>query len=152
MNENDINSIINNFKKMINDNNVKSTTQNNVNSGSTPSNQSINKNNVTSDSNNTISSEMINNLINSFKENDSKSNTENTNSSNNFNNLDFETILKLKSVMDVLNKKNDPRSKLLYSLKPYLRESRQKKIDQYANLLKITEVTNLFKNEKGENK
>ena len=52
--------------------------------------------------------------------------------------------------METLNKKDDPRSNLLYSLKPYLRENRQKKLDQYVNLLKITQVTNLFKNEKGD--
>ena len=66
------------------------------------------------------------------------------------NNIDFETILKLKSIMETLNKKDDPRSKLLYSLKPYLRESKQKKLDQYVNLFKITQISNLFKNNKGD--
>ena len=51
--------------------------------------------------------------------------------------------------METLNKKDDPRSNLLYSLKPYLRESKQKKLDQYVNLFKITQITQLFKNEKG---
>ena len=65
-------------------------------------------------------------------------------------NIDFDTVLKIKSIMETLNKKDDPRSNLLYSLKPYLRETRQKKLDQYVNLFKITEVTNLFKNDKGD--
>ena len=47
-----------------------------------------------------------------------------------------------------MNNKNDPRSNLLYSLKPYLREERKDKLDQYANLLKISQVTGLFKNKK----
>ena len=64
-------------------------------------------------------------------------------------NTPFETILKLKSIMETLNKKDDPRSNLLYSLKPYLRESKQKKLDQYVNLFKIAQISNLFKNEKG---
>ena len=67
-----------------------------------------------------------------------------------FENIDFDTVLKIKSIMETLNKKDDPRSNLLYSLKPYLRETRQKKLDQYVNLFKITEVTNLFKNDKGD--
>ena len=68
---------------------------------------------------------------------------------NSFNNIDFETILKMKSMIDDLNKKDDPRSNLLYSLKPYLRKTRQEKIDQYINLFKISKITNLLKNEKG---
>ena len=51
-------------------------------------------------------------------------------------------------IMETFNKKDDPRSNLLYSLKPYLRETRQKKLDQYVNLFKITQVSNLFKKEK----
>ena len=65
-------------------------------------------------------------------------------------NIDMETILKIKSIMENLNKKDDPRANLLYSLKPYLRESRQKKVDQYVNIFKIAQITNLFKNEKGD--
>ena len=70
--------------------------------------------------------------------------------SNNSSSLDFDTILKIKSIMEALNNKNDPRSNLLYSLKPYLRKSKQAKLDQYVNIMKISQVTNLFKNEKGE--
>ena len=81
----------------------------------------------------------------------SQNNTNDNNTTNNSeNSIDFETILKIKSIMEALNNKNDPRTNLLYSLKPYLRSSKRSKLDQYANLLKITQVTNLFKNEKGE--
>ena len=59
-------------------------------------------------------------------------------------NIDFETILKMKSMMETLNNSNDQDSKLLYSLKPYLRKSRQAKLDQYINILKITQVSKLF--------
>lgn len=72
-----------------------------------------------------------------------------SNDSSSFN-MDFDTIFKMKSIMETFNKKDDPRSNLLHSLKPYLRETRKKKIDQYVNLFKITQVTNLFKNEKGD--
>ena len=113
-----------------------------------------------------ISPEMITNLLNNFKESSSESkssnnnsnesslgsNSSNNNSDESSTNIDFDTILKIKSIMDNLNKKDDPRAKLLYSLKPYLRESRKKKIDQYVNLLKIANISNLFKNEKGDAK
>ena len=121
------------------------------------------------DNNINISPEMINNIMNMLKNhsdtntNDNQqsnnqdtifsqlnSNTENN--SNNSSNIDYETIIKIKSIMETLNKKNDPRSNLLYSLKPYLRKGKQDKIDQYANLLKIAQVSNLLKNEKGDQK
>lgn len=67
-----------------------------------------------------------------------------------FNNIDMNTILKMKSVMEKMNSKNDPRSNLLNSLKPYLRESRKEKIDQYANLLNFAKIAELFKNDNKE--
>ncbi len=121
-----------------------------------------------SSSNINITPDMINNIVNMLKNNTTTANkasfkndsfehissndsVNSDNNSENFsNNIDFETILKIKSIMENLNKKDDPRSNLLYSLKPYLRETRQKKLDQYVNLLKITQVTNLFKNDKGD--
>lgn len=50
-------------------------------------------------------------------------------------------IMKLKSVMDAMNsKKDDPRSNLLRSLKPYLKDSRKNKVDQYIQLFNMTNV------------
>ena len=75
-------------------------------------------------------------------------------SSNNafdFSNIDMNTILKMKSVMEKMNNKNDPRSNLLYSLKPYLREGRKEKLDQYANLLNVAKIAELLKNDNKEN-
>lgn len=101
-----------------------------------------------------ITPEMISNLVNMLKSESSSNTTNSTYESqtnnNSTNNIDIETILKIKSIIENLNKKDDPRSNLLYSLKPYLRESRQKKLEQYVNLLKITQITNLFKSEKGD--
>lgn len=114
-----------------------------------------------------ITPDMINNLAGMLKNSNffndagskedsdksSQSSTTNNEPNNDFaSSIDFETIMKIKSIMETLNKNDDPRSNLLYSLKPYLRESRQKKLDQYVNLFKITKVTSLFKNEKGDGK
>ena len=61
-----------------------------------------------------------------------------------YNNFDFETILKMKSIIDKMNVKDDPRSNLLLSLKPYLKESRKSKIDLYIQLMNISRVMEVF--------
>ena len=91
-------------------------------------------------------------LLSSFISNSNSDSSSNSNTSDNASSIDLETIMKIKSIIETLNTKNDPRSNLLYSLKPYLRKSKQSKLDQYANLLKITQMTDLSKNEKGESK
>ena len=112
-----------------------------------------------------ISPEMIQNFSSMMQNNtsssskffsDSNSQSNNSNSNNNqsgfdFNNIDMNTILKLKSVMEKMNKKNDPRANLLYSLKPYLREEKKEKLDQYANLLNVANIVEALKNENKEN-
>lgn len=85
----------------------------------------------------------------------STSSSSSTNQSTNSNGLDIETIMKIKSIMDLMNKKDDPNSKLLNSLKPYLRKSKQEKLDQYINILRISQITQLFNNNsksKGDSK
>lgn len=107
-----------------------------------------------------ISPEMIQNfssMMSQNKQNNSEnnSNTQNNTSSNNtnfdFSQIDMNTILKMKSVMEKLNNSNDPRSNLLYSLKPYLREEKKGKLDQYANLLNVAKIADLFKDTNKEN-
>ncbi len=96
------------------------------------------------------------NSNNSQNLNNTATNTNNFNSSNTNNNFDFSkidmnTILKMKSIMEKLNDSNDPRSNLLYSLKPYLREEKKEKLDQYANLLNVAKIADLLKNDNKEN-
>lgn len=98
-----------------------------------------------------ISPDMINNLMNMLNNNSSDNNESSSNTSTN--NIDFETILKMKSVMDRLNNNNnDPRANLLLSLKPYLKDSRKEKLDQYIQLLKISKVLDIFPFSGGETK
>lgn len=61
-----------------------------------------------------------------------------------FGNIDFETIMKMKSIIDKMNIKDDPRSNLLESLKPYLKESRKNKVDQYIQLMNLSRVMDVF--------
>ena len=102
-----------------------------------------------------IPPEMIQNFSTMMGQNVNNSNQNSNNSTNNnnfdFSNIDMNTIMKMTSVMNSLNNSNDPRSNLLQSLKPYMRESRKDKVDQYANLLNIAKVAELFKNDKENN-
>lgn len=98
----------------------------------------------------------IKSMISSFSSssNSSKTNQDDTiknkqqsddTSSDNFN-IDFDTMLKMKSIIDSMNKQqNDPRANLLRSLKPYLKPSRKEKVEQYIKLFsmgKVFEVLN----------
>lgn len=118
-----------------------------------------------------ISPDMIDNLVNMLKNSNHINNTDEnmpfqndsnykenlggncesntSDSSVNFNNIDIETIMKIKSIIESLNTSSNQDSQLLYSLKPYLRKSRQRKLDQYINILKISQVSKLF-NQKGD--
>lgn len=94
------------------------------------------------------------NNSNSSNSQNSSGNTNNTNGSNSqsfdFGGIDMNTILKMKSVMEKMNNSNDPRANLLSSLKPYLRDGKKEKLDQYATLLKMANVAELMKNDKKE--
>ena len=100
-----------------------------------------------------IPPEMMQNFSSMMK-NNSKDDNSKGNSENNFdfNNIDMATVMKMKSVREKMNNKNDPRSNLLYSLKPYLREQKQEKLDQYANLMNVAKIAELLKNDNKENK
>ena len=55
--------------------------------------------------------------------------------------------------MDKMNqKKDDPRSNLLLSLKPYLKPSRKQKVDQYIQLFSMTEILEALNSTGGEKK
>lgn len=120
---------------------------------------------------NNISPDMVNNLFNMLKNsnnsqnNNSDTNFENTSNdqySNNFSNsssassnsngIDIETIMKMKSIIDKMNVKDDPRSNLLQSLKPYLKDSRRAKVDQYIQLMNMSKVMEIFPFMGGDNK
>ena len=84
--------------------------------------------------------DMLANFSNMMNNNSSTSNngqTDNSQSSANsgnfdFSNIDINTIMKMKNVMEKMNNKNDPRSNLLASLKPYLRNEKK---DNYTSLV-----------------
>lgn len=112
---------------------------------------------------NNISPDMVNNLFTMFNSSNNGNNQNtNTNSSDNSSNqdyntstnnqnnpfgnsgIDFETIMRMKTIIDKMNTKDDPRSNLLQSLKPYLKDSRKSKIDQYIQLMNMSKVMDVF--------
>lgn len=97
-------------------------------------------------------SSMMNNQNNS-SDNNSNNKTASNNSNQNsfdFSNIDINTIMKMKNIMEKMNDSNDPRSNLLASLKPYLRNSKKEKLDQYANLINFSKIAELLKNDNKE--
>lgn len=55
-------------------------------------------------------------------------------------------LMQLKDIMQsVTSNRNDPRTNLLLSLKPYMRSNRQRSIDSAVKILGLTNLTKLFK-------
>ena len=132
------NSICNNFCNSSNDN-----LNNSYRDISSDSKNSANIGNI--DFSN-INIDAIKNILGQNSNSDSKKN----NDSSSFN-IDINTMLKMKSIIDAMNsQKDDPRANLLKSLKPYLKESRKEKVDQYIKIFSMEKVfeqiDNLFVN------
>ena len=92
-----------------------------------------------------IPPEMMQNFSSMMNQN-SQSSSKNSNSNSNFDfsKIDMNTILKMKSIMEKLNDSNDPRANLLKSLKPYLKESRKQKVDQYIQIFSMGKIFENF--------
>ena len=119
-------------------------------------------------------SDSFKNIMNNFKENSESSNndTSNTNTSNNntsnnnssntdfsdnarnsSDNFDINTFFKMQQIMSSLNNnQDDSRANLLRSLKPYLKDSRKNKVDQYIQLMKMGKIFEIMNPLGGDNK
>lgn len=87
----------------------------------------------------------MNSTNNSSENNDNnKSNFEkkesNTSNSSIPDSLDISTILKLKTIFEKYKSNDSKNVQLLMALKPFMKESRKAKIDQYAKMLKFAEI------------
>lgn len=93
---------------------------------------------------------MLENMMNNANRNsesssESSSGSSSAQSSNNsFNpgNIDMNTIFKIQNIMNSINndKENEYRTNLLLSLKPYLKNTRQEKVDQFIKFMKMEKV------------
>lgn len=94
-------------------------------------------------------SENLKNILNNFASSSStdhsssNDNSEESDRSSSSTNPEFDinTILKIQSIMKAMNnKQDDARANLLRSLKPYMKDSKKNKIDQYIKFLSIARV------------
>ncbi|MCI8655332.1 MAG: hypothetical protein HFJ48_05640 [Clostridia bacterium] len=136
-----------------NSNSNSSSNNNSSNNNSNGNNSELDLNNILSQ----VSPEMLNSLSSMLQSNNSNNNnssgnnsTNNSSNSSGFN-IDMNTMLKMKNIISSMNQKDDPRANLLYSLKPYLRDSKKGKLDQYVNLLNMTKIADIMKNDNKEN-
>lgn len=105
-------------------------------------------------------SQVLNTLISSIQEKlNKKSSEDNSNLSSLMNNFNFEKeenssssqegidpslLLKLSKIMSKMNS-NSPQKELLLSLKPFLRKSRQDKMENYITILNVISILESFK-------
>ena len=108
--------------------------------------QNLNNNNLNNISNNTLNNQTNNsNDLNIF---DLINNFSNTNIQTNQNNtFDLSSLIKIQKIISALNEE-DPRKNLLTSIKPFLRKSRQNKIDEYITYLSIISAIGIFNDKK----
>lgn len=140
----DMSDMMKKISGMINSGNIPDGVMDAINNLKNNSNNAENSSDTSSDNNGNsgISPEMIQNIASMFGGQNSSNNTENSNNSNSSGvNIDMATLLKMKSIIDKMNNsKDDPRSNLLLSLKPYLKKSRKDKVEQYVKLLNMSKV------------
>lgn len=67
-------------------------------------------------------------------------------------NFDIDTIIKFKSIFEQINCNNNPRNSLLRSLKPYLRNERKEKLEQYIKIANILGVISILNESNGDKK
>ena len=138
MNNEDMSDIIQKLSSMMNN-------SNNTDSENSSNDMSSNLNETNFENLQNILSNM------NFNSTNNENNYNNQENNNNFN-FDFETIMKMKTIMDTFNSnKNSPESNLLLSLKPYLNNNRKQKLDQYMQFLNISKVLEVFNNNGGVN-
>ena len=117
-----------------------------INSSNTDENSKYTNDDVSSNSNQ-FNMDNLKEFINNFQSSSQESNAninDDSNNSNNFN-FDINTMMKMKNIMDKMNSsRNDPRSNLLQSLKPYLNDNRKERLDQYMQFLNISKVLEAF--------
>ena len=155
MNDNDMANMIKKAQEMINNNQIPdelkslvSNMQNNTNNSNTNFQRNRNVGNSKQNYNG------YNQVNNSKQSNNSRNNYGNSNSHNNdssnnnsgFPDIDIETMMKLQNIMSKMKSLNndDDMSKLLMSLKPYLRNEKKEKVDEYIKLIKMGKMTQAF--------
>ncbi len=82
--------------------------------------------------------EKIKSVLSSLSSSDGESKQEDSSG------IDIGELMKLKTIAEELSNTNDARSNLLLSLKPFMRSTRQKGIDNAVRLLSLSKLGGLF--------
>lgn len=137
----DLSDMMSKISNMLKNDSDPNRSQSNIENG-------VKSNGSESDSNSAnfnIDPDTISKLVSALSSNNSSSESSDTSSSSTPN-IDINTILKMKTIMDKMNQnQNDPRANLLLSLKPYLKKSRKDKVEQYIKLFQMTNVMDFLK-------
>lgn len=143
----DMSEMLKNFASMMEGKDIPDNIKEMLNSLQNSSSEKM-TNNSNSDNNNNSSVNYNNNVNN---DNLNSSNTQN--SSQGIPNIDINTMLKIQKIMSAMNSSsNNSGANLLRSLKPYLKPSRQAKVDEYIQLLSMEKVIELMKLSGGDGK
>lgn len=121
--------MIQNFSKMFNQS-QGGTPTGNTNTSNTSNTNSVQENRQNAETSSSSNQATANNPLGNFD----------------FSKLDMSSIMKMSSAFGGGGNKNDPRGNLLSALKPYLREGKKDKVDQYVNLLNMTKIADMMKN------
>lgn len=158
----DMSDLMKNFSSIMNGKEIPDNIKEMLNSFSNKSNNSS-SNMADGSSNNTsknIASNVSNNANNKDQSNNSHFDTQGSyqrnsnNSSNNcaensspFDGIDFDTMMKMQKIISSMNSSsNSSGANLLRSLKPYLKPSRQAKVDECIQLLSLEKAFSLMNN------
>lgn len=100
--------------------------------------------------------EMLSSIINNSNsssntaEDSSTINSQKSSPNIDFSGIDIGTIMKMQEIVKAMHtEQSNSRSNLLRSLKPYLKPSRQEKVEQYIQLFNMEKVIELMNNSGG---
>ena len=89
---------------------------------------------------------MMNNNKNTYNNDSNTNNANNQNTNFDLSNIDMATVMKITSAFNNMNNNNnDAKTNLLNSLKPYLRDEKRGKLDNYMNLINMGKIAEVLK-------
>lgn len=142
----DINNNDHNISAEHNGSHISSNIKSNGNNNSNSNNNGYGNCNSNS-SNNSSSNSNANNSRYSNSSSSSSSSSSGSGNINNINNgsLDINTMMNIQKMMSMLNSKSDDDlTNLLFALKPYLRNQKKEKIDEYVKLFRMGKMAELW--------
>lgn len=109
----------------------------------------VDNNNNNNNLNSILSNLDLSSILGAFNSG-TTNNSNNNNNNNTFSGIDPSFLLKAQKIMSSVTR-DDPKKSLLLSLKPFLRKSRQDKINEYISMLSIINAIEVF-SDKGSDK